>query len=213
MAHGSAEEQSAAFDAFYRRHTPYFYAICHDVVNRYKVGVCEVDDLFQATMLKALQRASTFKMEKFTAKPEDMEHAADAWLGAIAENLLKDWLSARPLCVPLDPESLAEDGGCPAADDQPYGEDSEDAVLVRQAIETLSPNEQKVIWVTSLFYKRSEHQRTPSKDLDKIVQSLQTSRANFRKIRERALNKIRSYIRNSKPLPPPHEPPGQIRIV
>ena len=53
MAHGNAEEQRDAFDVFYRRHSQYLYGICYDVLNRYKVGFCEVDDLFQTTMLKA----------------------------------------------------------------------------------------------------------------------------------------------------------------
>jgi RNA polymerase sigma factor (sigma-70 family) len=212
MAHGSAEEQRAAFDAFYRRHSQYFYGICHNVVNRYKVGLCEVDDLFQTTMLKAWQRANTFKMEKFTTNPEEMEHAADAWLGAIAENILMDWLSERPLCISLDLEELERDGVCLAADDLSSGEDSEEARLVRQAIETLSPNEQKVIWTTNQFYRRCEHQRIPTKDLDGIVESLQTSRDNFRKIRERARNKIRAYINNHKSVSPQNEPPRQIRI-
>jgi len=35
MAHGDAEEQKGAFDAFYRRHTPYFHAICYTVLERY----------------------------------------------------------------------------------------------------------------------------------------------------------------------------------
>lgn len=214
MAHGNDEAKNGAFDAFYRRHAPYFYGICHDVLNRYKAGLCEVDDLFQTTMLKARQRANTFKMEKFTTDPEEMEHAADAWLGAIAENTLLDWLSERLLCVSLDPDLLEMDGVCLAADEMSSDEDSEDArlVLVRQAIETLSPNEQKVIWVTSLFYKRREHQRTPTKELDEIVENLRTSKSNFRKIRERALNKIRAYITNQKPMPSQNEPPRQIRI-
>ena len=102
MAHGNAEEQRAAFDVFYRRHSPYFYGICYDVLNRYKVGLCEVDDLFQTTMLKAWKHADTFRIEKFTTDPAKMEHAADAWLGAIAENILLDWLSEKPLCISLD---------------------------------------------------------------------------------------------------------------
>jgi hypothetical protein len=52
MAHGNAEEQRDAFDVFYRRHSQYLYGICYDVLNRYKVGFCEVDDLFQTTMLR-----------------------------------------------------------------------------------------------------------------------------------------------------------------
>ena len=212
MAHGNAEEQRDAFDVFYRRHSQYLYGICYDVLNRYKVGFCEVDDLFQTTMLKAWKHSGTFKIDKFTTDPTKMEHAADAWLGAIAENILFDWLSERPLCISLDSEEFNEDEIYVAGDDLASDEDSEEAKLVRLAIDTLSPNEQKIIWATSLFYKRCEHQRTPTKDLDDVIASLKISKANFRKIRERARSKIRAYITIHKTLPPQNEPPRQIRI-
>lgn len=212
IAHGSAEERKGAFTAFYHRHSPFFYGICHDVLNRYKIGLCEVDDLFQETMLKAWQRANTFKMENFTTDPAQMEFAADAWLGGIAENIVKDWLSERPLCVSLDSEELKEDEVCLTINDSACEEDPEDFQLLREAIETLTPKEQQIIWAVSQFYKRGQHQHTPTLELDEIVRCLQMSRDNFRKIRERARKKIRAYIANQKQ-PLNNEPPRQIRIA
>lgn len=213
IAHGNAEEQNGAFEVFYRRHSPYFYGICHDVVNRYKIGLCEVDDLFQETMLKVRRHANTFKMENFTTNPDEMEYAADAWMGGIAENIVKDWLSARPLCVSLDSEEFEEDEVCLALNGSSCEEDSEDSQLLRQALETLTPREQQIIWAVSQFYKRGKHQHTPTKELDEIVRCLQMSRDNFRKIRERARNKIRAYIAKHKTVPLNNERPRQIRIA
>ena len=143
MAHGNAEEQRDAFDAFYRRHAPYFYGICYDLLNWHKVGLCEIDDLFQTTMLKSWQHADTFNINKFTTDHGDSEHAADAWLGGIAENIIMDWLRRRPACVPLDLESLEADGVCFATDEFNADEDSEETQLTRRAIDTLSPMEKK----------------------------------------------------------------------
>src|SRR6266699_587070 len=95
MAHGESEERRQAFDAFYRRHSQYFYGTCYDLANRYKFGFFDHDDIFHSTMIKARDNASTFKADGIT-DPQELEDAADAWLGGIAKNVVFDFLRRKP---------------------------------------------------------------------------------------------------------------------
>ena len=76
--------------------------------------------------------------------------------------------------------------------------EKEEIKLMREALDVLSPNEREVIWAISQFYVRRVHQRTPTEDLNEIIQSLGISRENFRKIKQRAGAKILKYITNRK---------------
>jgi DNA-directed RNA polymerase specialized sigma24 family protein len=134
-------------------------------------------------------------------------HLAEAWLGRIALNVVFDLMRQKPNCVPLDPNWLAgngdEDSGSPAievAQPTPMDE-TEEIKLIREAIDTLSPSEQAVIWASNQFNECREHQRTPTEELDEIFASLGISRSNYRKIKQRARDKIRGYIANRKPTP------------
>jgi RNA polymerase sigma factor (sigma-70 family) len=198
MACGEEEERHDAFEAFYERHKQYLYGICHSVLKSFGRGIVEVDDLFQATMLKARDGADTFRTEGETDR-ETLEDMVDAWLGRIAENVLIDWLRRRPSVVPLDAElserlELEGNGGT-----EFKNENDEEHELIREAVESLSPKEQAVIWTDSLFYERRKHKRIPSDELDEIVSTLGMTKDSFRKTRERARKKIREYMRDFGP--------------
>jgi RNA polymerase sigma factor (sigma-70 family) len=204
MAHGSIEEQRLAFDSFYRRHTEYLYGICYNLVSRYKFGFFDEKDIFQSTMAKALQGAATFESDA-VEDPQELHDMADAWLGRIATNVVFDLLRQKPPSVPLDPEFLGEngDGETPSidiAEPEPI-EESVEIRLIRKAIDSLTPTEQAVVWASNQFNECREHQRTPTEELDNIVTSLGISRSNYRKIKERAYNKIRGCMADPKPAP------------
>jgi RNA polymerase sigma factor (sigma-70 family) len=197
IANGDAGAWRDAAAAFYRRHVDYLHAICFNLANRYKFGFFDEFDLFQATMTKALKSADSFKAEGLVGADE-LKDKADAWLGGIAENVLFDLLRRKPKCVNFDPTLLESEDDVLEVPEIVWGEEAEDVKLMREAIDTLSPKEQSVIWATSQFYECREQQRTPTRDLDEIVESLGISRENFRKIRERARKKILSYIATKK---------------
>jgi len=156
------------------------------------LGILEADDLFQETMIRAFKSADTFKSDGLTDAKE-LQDKVDAWLGVIAENILIDWLRRRPKLVALDPGILEEN--CPRQNDEPAVDpDTEEIGLVREAIESLPPKQQAVMWATSLLYERRTHQRTPTVALDEIVESLGMSRESYRKHKERARNKIREHL-------------------
>lgn len=203
MAHGAGEERQQAFDAFYRRHAEYFYGICYNLVNRFQFGFFGADDVFHATMLKARDQASTFRANGIT-EAQELEDAVDAWLGGIAKRVVLDLVRRKPNFVCLDPQLIDGD----EYDDETVfqitelcaGDETEEKRLMRESIETLSPREQEVIWAMCQFYQRRAHQRTPTDDLDQIISSLGISRENFRKIKQRAKQKIFDYMTNRKPV-------------
>lgn len=204
MAHGTSEERCQAFEAFYRRHSPYLYGICYDLANRYKFGFFDHDDIFELTMIKARDNAKTFKADGIT-EAEELEDAADAWLGGIASNVVIDLVRRKPKCDLINPQLLnaleSEEVLCVQVEDAFCGDETEDQSLVRAAIDTLSPAEQAVIWATSLFYERRQHQRTPTEALDEIIGFLRISRDNYRKIKQRAKKKIQEFMANHKLTP------------
>ena len=195
-----------AFAVFYGRHKDYLYGICFNLVNRYKFGFFNEDDVFQSTMEKACLSADTFKAESVASR-EELNDKVDAWLGGIAENVVFDLIRRKPNLVPLIYEAFEGDGSEVNGDaENPFEvagqeklEDNEKIARVREAIEKLSPNEQAVIWVTIQFFQCRENQHTPKRELDEIVNGLGISKANFRKIRERAKNKIRIYLKEKTP--------------
>jgi RNA polymerase sigma factor (sigma-70 family) len=203
VATGNSEEKNHAFNAFYRRHEVYLYGICYNLVNRYKFGHFSEEDIFQLTMAKARERAGTFKADGKSSAIA-LEDAADAWLGGIAKHAVLDLIRRKPPCVPLDSAALHQDDD--GEQDKLFiqnieqQEDSEDMKLIREAIDTLSIREKEVAWAMSQFYVRREHQRTPTEELDQIVESLGISRENFRKIKERVRRKINQYVINRKSL-------------
>ena len=197
-AHGRGDEKREAFAAFYRRHHRYVFGICYNFANRCRFGHFDHEDLFQETMAKAYEHAKDFRADGVSAQ-EDLEDKVDAWLGGIARHVAADYLRRHPPCLSVDPVLLEEN-------EQPSTESIEDftddAKLIRDAIDTLSPAEQAVIWASSQYYQRREHQRTPSQELDQILSDLGISRVNFRKLKERARKRISQYIASKKlPLP------------
>ena len=212
------EEWREAFAAFYRRHKSYLYGICFNLVNRYKFGFFNEDDVFQTTMLKVCESAGTFTSDGITDSQE-LEDKARAWLGRITENVVFDLIRRKPNCVPINYEMIDEndsntvDGTENAFAVAGHGEcdETEQVKWTRDAIETLSPNEQEAIWVTSLFFQCRDHQHTPTKELDEIVQSMGVSKDNFRKIRQRAREKIQKHMTKQKNHQKQNEPSKFIR--
>jgi RNA polymerase sigma factor (sigma-70 family) len=195
VAHGTCEERRPAFDAFYRRHSEYLYGVCYKFATSYETGFFDYEDIFQDTMAKAYEHAAEFRAEGITDAQELVDRA-DAWLGGIARRVAADYVRRKPLCFSVDPQTLEEHVDEPESSK----ELAEDAKLIRDAVSTLSQSEQAVIWATSQFYQRRKHQRTPSRDLDEIAATLNISRDAFRKIKQRARNKIFKYIANHKVL-------------
>ena len=205
------DEGRQAFEAFYRRHTDYLFGTCYDLTNRYKFGFFDHEDVFQLTMIKALESAETFKSDGFV-DAQELEDKADAWLGEIAKNVTFDLIRRRPTCVSLDPALLNDDEDPFEVPEIIHCEETTEIKLIREAIETLSENEKSVLWAASQFYQRRTHQRTPTKELDEIIKSLGISKDNFRKIRERARKKIRQYLAVNNSTPPQNEASRQIQI-
>jgi DNA-directed RNA polymerase specialized sigma24 family protein len=110
MAQGDCEEKMRAFEVFYGRHREYLFGICYNVATRYQVGLFDHEDLFQSTMVKALENANTFDPDGVT-DAQELEDKVDAWLGGIAENVAFDLVRRKPKCISLDPQLLEGDDG------------------------------------------------------------------------------------------------------
>jgi RNA polymerase sigma factor (sigma-70 family) len=189
VAAGDSEDKEAAFNEFYNRHATYLYSACERCLGQYGQGILEVDDIFTITMQKACKKAHTFRSNGDT-DPEVLRRKVRAWLGTIAENVLRDRLRSRLETEDKDPETLAEI----SADDSRQV-DSEEIQLVRDAIQSLNEREQQVIWAFAQFYRLGAgQQRIPSDQLDELVRSLRTTKENLRQIRSRGLRKIKQYV-------------------
>jgi RNA polymerase sigma factor (sigma-70 family) len=186
-----AAAAQAAGTVFYNRHVRYLYGVCRNAARKFFLNEDYADDLVADTFLRVYERAETFSADGI-ADPKQLQLRVHAWMGAIANNVLRDMLrgSLKAPQKHLDTEAWA---------DQPNRvppEESADVTLVRRAMEeVLDEREREVIRVTFLFYKpEAEQQRLSNADTAALAAALQTTSDNLRKIRRKALSKIRDYL-------------------
>lgn len=175
-----------AFAEFYRRYTP---RLLRNVRNAGFVGLLglgeqDVYDLVQETMLRAFQKAKQLDIN--VEDPAELPPRIIAWLNKIANRLA---LLARRRLVPVDLLDGREDT-LPAASDGDLPESAE-CEAMRDALDSLPPREREVVLVTMYHWKPgAEQQRLPNAVSAALMEQLQTSQANIRAIRKRALEKL-----------------------
>jgi RNA polymerase sigma factor (sigma-70 family) len=185
---------SAAQDAwreFYNRHLRYIFWIS----NRICRGILDdsaINDLVQDVFIRAYERAETFKGGGLR-DPEKLQHRARAWLGTIAKHILMDILRSRSgvSTINLEQKDL-ENLICESSDSE---SDSPQMRLLQTALSQLSENEQYVLRVTFQWYELGKQQRLPNDVAADLAKALNTTSANIRQIRRRALQKIEQIIK------------------
>ena len=161
-------------------------------------------DLVHDTFVRCYEHAHTFSLE--TGVEENAEDTAPtrrnvrAWLGTIAARLFYTWLkqSKTLQLIPIDKAQKATigTGGVEAAEGS-----SEDAELhplearLEEALARLSDAEREVLRVTFTYYRPGQaYQRLPNDISKELGDALGVSPVTVRKIRQRALEKVRAFL-------------------
>ena len=198
--HTDAATAQMAWEEFYYRHRQYLYnVVCKVRI----VNASDRYDLVQETFLRVFEKAHTFQEEDSTDSAQGRIRVL-AWMGRIAQRLFQDMLRKYG-CL-----RLLGDMGAAIQDDaqaQPQAVESDEPPspalqAVLQAIESLSAREQEIIRVTWQYYTPGQQQqRLPHDVVAQLARDFKTNPENIRKIRERALHKIKAMLLSS-----PHSP-------
>jgi RNA polymerase sigma factor (sigma-70 family) len=185
------ETSRAAFGGFYTRHARFVYVCLCKAFLRKGMNDKDVEDLVTDTFLRAKDRATTFQRCDGDDEGQRRRHIR-AWLMAIASNLARDLLRGRKKLheQPVALDTLLAFTGTKAATS------SDRLKLVEFAFnDLLTHREREVLRVTMEFYDPArENQRLPDDVAADLAARLNTTSDNLRKIRKRALEKIRDYV-------------------
>ena len=211
LLHLMAASDALAFEAweeFYRRHGGYLHSVSTKAFTA-RVGEHRIDDIVQDTLVKAFQKAATLQGEA-NLNAESQRRLVRAWLGTICENIVSDYFRGQPLVDFVDDDVLE-------AHEAPYSnpadlDDELDCLpakrlqLMEEGLETLTDREQEVLRTTMIWYKPDQKaQKLPHRVMTDLTTSLKTNPNNVRKIRERGMTKLRSYIESHEQSPEHHE--------
>lgn len=175
---------------FYERHVRYLYGVLkrrEGVLVR--VGGLAVEDLVQETFQRAFQYGASFRGGTADG-PERERLRVRAWLGRIAENLVRDALSrgqeraATPYVELQSTEDL-----------EPAPPSSPELRAVREGLEQLTEREQDVLRVTALYQRMDDGQdRLPNAVAAELATRWGTNNQNIRAIRSRAMKKLQGLV-------------------
>jgi len=186
---------AAAFQIFYDRYRTYLAAVARSVC-RHSPGAINdtVDFIFQNTFIQVFEHAGTFNTEKI--KAADLAAGVKAWLGKIADNEHKQLLRQQEKTAFLqivEDVSVFESGQESDPENDPHTEPvSHERQLLEQALGTLNEKERYIL-IRSRAYEQ-DGKNLPSEFLDSTCQMFSITRANFRKIKSLAFQKVKNKI-------------------
>ena len=167
-------------------------------------GDAWVADMVEDTFAEVYDKANQFRVPKDATGNVDLQRKyVRGWMGKIAEFKLRGYLRGH------DRESTEGAAGWEILEKEHPIQNAEvesensgdkndvdgDLKLVHDALEQLNERQQLVIRTTYQFYRIGEKfQRLPNKDAHALAKQLNTTPENVRKIRQRAMEKIREYI-------------------
>jgi RNA polymerase sigma factor (sigma-70 family) len=183
-------DAQAAWAEFYRRHLEYLLFIARRI-GRGILDDSAINDLVQDVFMRAYERAETFDSGGLQ-EPEPLRRRARSWLGTIAKNILRDTLRAGSgiSIIHLEHKELEDFAREPRQSDS----DSPRMRLLLAAFGKLTKKEQYVLRVTLEWCEPGKHQRLPNHVAADLAKTLNTTSANIRQIRRRALQKIEQSV-------------------
>jgi RNA polymerase sigma factor (sigma-70 family) len=196
-----ATGDTLAFDAweeFFERHKDYLYGVCKRAFTTV-VGEHRIEDIVQDAMVKAFQKAGTMHNER-NLDADNQRRLVRGWLGALCENIVRDYFRGQPEVDFVDGDVLDahESGESSQAEklvDENRSQPATRLKLMEDALQTLTEREQEVLRTTGMWYKHGQKaQRLPHHIMSELATSLKTNPVNVRKIRERGIAKMKSYI-------------------
>jgi len=208
MAMRAADPVSAraAGSEFFCRHRDFTFRILKARgLDRRLGGEDVLEDLVLDTFATAYLSAGNYR-SCGGEDPIGHRRAARAWLMGIAKNKIRRALQPGPSVVAA--LSLDEDPALevrvpmPEANDDGDTESEAQATwsgatkrLIGEALDNLTDRERDVVLTSLEFYDpAAKHQRLPNAESLALARQLNTTTANIRKLRERALGKIRDHV-------------------
>lgn len=195
MAAAAEEPKLArdAFDEFYRRHIDFLYRACHRRFARN--GDAFLEDLVSDAFLRAYECAGTYKVPA-SRDQDSRRRNARAWLARITERLAFDMLAPRRGAKLLlrDDEfwSAVANEATPAEENAPSAQHE----MLLTLLDRLTDRERQVLVATADFYEPDgTARRMPIHAVAELERHLDTTSANIRQIRSRAMKKIRDGLR------------------
>jgi RNA polymerase sigma factor (sigma-70 family) len=191
------DDPAAACEAWaelYRRHVNYLFGVCYIAFGKTLKSRDRVADLVTDTFKRVYEHADSFKPSG-VKDTDAMRKRVRAWLGTIARRLFLDRLPAtdnQPAECQLELDHWQNIAQLDAPDDC----DSPLIAAVKIAFQkVLTQREQEVLRVTLHWYDpNSDHQRLPNEVAAELAKHLGTTPENLRKIRERALAKLKDEV-------------------
>jgi RNA polymerase sigma factor (sigma-70 family) len=191
-ADADAARAEEAWEEFYRRHFDYLLNVCRNVFSR-QIGEVRVPEVVQDVFVKAFRRASTFQPGNSESAEENRWHVR-AWLGSILKNTVSDLYRQEPQEVFTEDIELFPDPDSDSDFSQSGGASDEDPPMgpLEKAFLGLEERERDVLRETMLWHTPgARQQRMPTAALQELATRLNTTPANIRQIRSRAIAKLK----------------------
>lgn len=183
-----------AWREFYERHTRYLYAVLLRAHGQ-AMGEARVADIVQETFVRAFQKSSTYRPDDGASDMTSQRRRVRAWLGRIAENLIKDAFRREPQVVFVEDVTEYDLGENVEDADNDCRSYSENLRRLEEALEKLTDREQEVLRATAYWYRPGQRQqRLPNTAMAKLAADLNTSADNIRQIRARAMRTLRKLM-------------------
>lgn len=191
------EVAKAACDEFYQRHVKYVFAVIQRAHGP-ELGHHGVEDMVMETFIRVFEKADTYR-PCGSENAESQRRNALAWVGTIANNTCIDYFRRADTEL-VFADDLDSEGRTPETHDcEELPELSDDLQLVHEAMATLDERERTVLRVTMAYWKiGAEHQRLPNEVSEELARSFDTTPTNIRKIRERAIGKVRDFVDSAR---------------
>jgi len=191
---GQKEDREAAkiaWESLYNRHVKYLLGVCRQAYG-WRLGPSAMDDLVSETFIRVYETAAASYRPGAMADPDLRRQQVRAWLAAIAGHIALGLLCGRKIDAPIH---LNQDEWQDVAHVSSEPESKLVAEVCRVMHLVLTDKEQDVIRSTFLWNTPArDFQRMPESELVELASRYGTNATNIRKIRERALKKLRDAL-------------------
>lgn len=180
------DEESAkrAFDVFYEKYARLLWALCYNVCSWFRISdsATMAKEIFQNTMIKIHQNPSY----------DSSKAKISTWMSSIAKrealNLVK--LSGNDLYI--EEECFLEPD---ISDETEEGIVLPEKKILEEALDTLSDQERDILRTYMRYQLGNKH--LPDSVLKELAEYYKKKTDNIRQIKKRALDKVKSYIKQN----------------
>lgn len=178
-------EAKEAFKIFYDRYKRFLLSLCYKVCQNIEPNGAELaKDVFVNTMMAVYESSNTYNASKSKVA---------TWLSCIAKHEMLDLLNI------LNEKRIGEKQFIPLNEDLAIS-DTEDNIEIEtpqkkaldEALQTLSDKERDILLTYMMYQEGNKH--LPDEVIQVLCDRYETSSINLRKIKQRALEKVRSHI-------------------